>query len=300
MNSNTLDAVFESDVAIDLDSELGLSGGTYTVTNMDTLAQDSNVKGTYTFDNGGRYQILAKDSDDTSKLFTVKVTGLADRTFEWKSDGESYEYTIGIDYDDYLYSVDLYTISERRADSRNDHAHDKTFVTLSYTDSVMKPYMDTLVTGLIDEYSKTHSSVDEVKFLDYILAFTQYIKYEYDEEAMSVEEYWKFPLETLYDQGGDCEDTSILFIAIAHQARSELDMSYGTALQLLPGHMCGAIKLTDSKTYTTNPTGYVYCETTSTGYSLGEIPTSTNNEIRDHFTQQYYYTNGYSTTIEIK
>ena len=296
INANVLDGTFDSDIPIDLDAEFGLTDATYTITNSDTEDKDEYVKGLYTFDNGGKYTIIAKDSDGSYKFFTVKITGGVERTYEWKCDNITYTLTMDIDYDDFLYSRDLYDISKRQQQSS--HVRDKTFVTYSYTDSTMAPYMETLVNALYEKYMATHSTVTEIGYLNYILAFTQYIEYQYDEEAMGVEEYWKFPLETLYDQGGDCEDTSILFVAIAHQSRSIIGFNYEVAMQLLPGHMCGAIKLSGSSaSYKTNPSGYIYCETTTTDYRIGEIPKSNNMEA--YFTQATYYNNGYSATVEI-
>ena len=297
VNSNTLDAIFESDTEIDLDQEFGLTSATYTITNTDTLANDPDITGPYTFDDGGRYSIIAKDSDGTSKFFTVKVTGGAERTFEWIFENVEYTYTLDIDYDDYLYSKDLYDISKRKQQTPS-HARDITFVTKSYTDERMAPYMETLVNGLYDTYKAENKPVTEQKYLGYLLAFTQYIEYQYDEEEMGVVEYWKFPLETLYDQGGDCEDTSILFIALAHESREILGMDYKTALQLLPGHMCGAIKLSGSSSFKTNPYGYIYCETTSTDYNLGQVPTVAN--MKEYFLQDKYYANGRSHTLEVE
>ena len=123
--------------------------------------------------------------------------------------------------------------------------------------------MDKMLSALKEK----HPTITEEMLLNYILKFTQYIEYQSDEEYMGYTEYWKLPIETLYDQGGDCEDTSILFCAISHQCREKLNMNYKTGILLLPGHMAGWIKLTaDSK--------WKYCETTTKDYDVGEVPTS--------------------------
>ena len=90
------------------------------------------------------------------------------------------------------------------------------------------------------------------------------------------EEYWKYPVETLYDQGGDCEDTSILFSAIAEA------MGYNTSLLLFPGHMAAGVDLDGnygiSKTYfETGGYRFYYCETTATGYHVGDKPSNVSN-----------------------
>lgn len=115
------------------------------------------------------------------------------------------------------------------------------------------------------------SGMSELEGANFILAFSQCLGYEDDQMYMGTEEYWKFPLETLYDHGGDCEDTSILLAAIAKA------MGYDTALLLFPGHMAtGMVVDGATGTYfaTNSSARYFYCETTATGYSVGELPQS--------------------------
>ena len=99
--------------------------------------------------------------------------------------------------------------------------------------------------------------------------------YEDDSVYMGYEEYWKFPLETLYDHGGDCEDTSILLASLTEA------MGYDASLLLFPGHMATGIHIDgdypdlDGFYLRSDPdTVYYYCETTSTGYMVGQIPSS--------------------------
>lgn len=118
-----------------------------------------------------------------------------------------------------------------------------------------------------------------------VLSFVQdAIPYQYDSTTYSAEEYWQFPLETLYLGTGDCEDTSILFAAICKQ------MGWDAALFLLYGHMAAGVTLDEftdetpgrssylsSKTnYCTSSDGtrYYYCETTgdSDSYHVGDVP----------------------------
>ena len=293
LNTDAVDITLSSDTLVDLDNILGVKDGSYVIKNNDSGAT-YEAESSYIFADGGPYTILSTDADGDKGYYEVKVTGGVEKTFSWKFNRTTYTLTLDIDYDDLQYTRNYYTVKERAVDST--HVRDKTFVTLSYTDDRMAPYMEDLVDKLIEELQKRYSSINETTLLSYLLAFTQYIEYQSDEDYMGEDEYWKFPLETLYDQGGDCEDTSILFAAIAHEACIKLNMSYKVAIQLLPGHMAGAIKLAGSSWgYTTNPRGYIYCETTSADYRLGEVPSS----MRDYYTSDYYYWNDYSTTEEI-
>jgi len=293
LNSKPVDDSIASDTTVDLNTIFGLNNAEYTIVNNDTNDVDVYKGHSYRFDNGGPYTITAVDTDGTSKIFNVKVTGGAERTFTWKYSNVNYTFTMDIDYDDLLYSRSIYSESQRRESS--DHVRDATFVTYSYTDAKMSPYMETLTEGLYKEFMKTHNSVSELTYLGYLLSFAQYIEYQTDEEYMGTTEYWKFPLETLYDQGGDCEDTSILFVALAHQSKDRVGTNYKTALQLLPGHAAGAVLLTSSSSYTKNPYGYSYCETTTPDFAIGEIPTKMNS----YFTNRSYYDSNYSVCVEI-
>ena len=296
MNNTSYDETLASDTLIDLNDKFGMNNATYVITNTDTGDVTTSDDGQYMFEDGGVYSVVAKEDDGTSKIFNVMVTGGVTRTFEWKYDRENYTITMDINYEDLLYARGIYSADKRMQAS--DHVRDQTFVTYSYTDSTMAPYMSELVDELISAYQSKHSTINEVDFLGYLLAFTQYIEYQSDEEYMGVTEYWKFPLETLYDQGGDCEDTSILFVAIAHECRDKVGMSYKVALQLLPGHMAGAIELSSgSGKYSTNPYGYIYGETTTADYAIGDIPSTMKEYFVDQ--QKKYYSNGYSVTVLI-
>jgi hypothetical protein len=276
LNDNGTDMSLDSDEELNLNDKLEISEGTFLITNIDTEETFTSENGEFIFADGGMYEIIAK-SETGSGYFVVKVTGDVDRTFTWTYNKAKYTVTLGIDYDDYLYAKGKYKVNQRC--QSNDHLRDKTFVTLSYNDETMAPYMEELVDKMIAALKERHSNISESTLLNYILAFTQYIEYQSDEEYMGTEEYWKFPLETLFEEGGDCEDTSILFCAIAHQCREKLNMSYRTAMLLLPGHMAGAVMLEGK-------TAWSYAETTSTSFNLGDIPQS----MKKYVNNSRYYT----------
>ncbi len=57
---------------------------------------------------------------------------------------------------------------------------------------------------------------DPLTELNFILAFIHSLKYDDDFKTTGFIDYYKFPLETLVDGSGDCEDLSILLATIAH------------------------------------------------------------------------------------
>ena len=104
--------------------------------------------------------------------------------------------------------------------------------------------------------------------------------YTSDDVTTGYDEYPRYPLETIVDEGGDCEDTSILFASIVRE------MGYGVALFLLEDdeHMAAGVLISDSfienwdKSYPlayysdSDGDNYAYCETTTMVWEFGEMP----------------------------
>ena len=128
-------------------------------------------------------------------------------------------------------------------------------------------YLQTLAEKLNETTTQLgYSSFDQVSF---VLAFVQSSPYTSDKVTTGYDEYPRFPIETLVDDGGDCEDTAILFATLT------LILGYGTVYINPPDHYAVGI-LGDnsiSGTYWTyNNQSYYYCETTGDGFKIGELP----------------------------
>ncbi len=97
-----------------------------------------------------------------------------------------------------------------------------------------------------------------------LCSFVQSMEYEQDTTTL---EYPKYPVETLIDNGGDCEDTTILMGHLLHE------MGVDTALIYMPGHMALAIEGNSTGlTWTLDNKTYSYMETTAKGWNLGDVP----------------------------
>ena len=307
MNSGAkADVEFESDKEINLDIE-GIfdDNVTFTITNTDTYVTITTTEELYTFEDAGPYTIFASTDDGVEKIYNVKVTGYVDREFTWKYDNKTFTITVSIDYDDLLMARSLYTVKERSFSNNVDH--NKSFVTYAYEKDFMKPYMDQIVEKMYNAMKEKGVKINDTNVANFILRFTQYIEYQSDSDYMGADEYWKFPLETLYDQGGDCEDTSILFAAIAYVFKETYNLSYEVGFQVIPQHAIGIIKLSGSK-YSTNPDGWLYCETTSkynSATDAGVIPSGmyvTSNQygtksVGEYFQGERYYKDRYNTCV---
>jgi hypothetical protein len=127
-------------------------------------------------------------------------------------------------------------------------------------------YIRVLAEKLNETTNNLHyNSYDQVSF---ILSFVQSLPYVSDNVTTGYDEYPRFPIETLVDDGGDCEDTSILLASIT------LILGYGTiyinptnhyAVGVLGNNLQGSYWIFQNKTY-------YYCETTGNGFTIGQLP----------------------------
>ncbi len=102
-----------------------------------------------------------------------------------------------------------------------------------------------------------------------MISFVQSLDYATDIDTTGYDEYPKFPLETLYDKGGDCEDTCILLASLIRE------FGYGTVLIIFDDHMGIGIKGETGgigSYFEYNGTPYYYVETTGENWEIGEIP----------------------------
>jgi transglutaminase-like putative cysteine protease len=129
---------------------------------------------------------------------------------------------------------------------------------------------DTIVVDLADKLNMiaNESSFDREQTANLALAFCQYLNYSYDFDSTGVDEYWRYPVETLFDKTGDCEDKAILFASVTEAMGFDavlLDganhMAAGIAL---PGHVGTCFQYEGVK--------YSFCEATGIGYRAGVIP----------------------------
>lgn len=119
----------------------------------------------------------------------------------------------------------------------------------------------------------------EFETLSFVLSFVQGWPYTADDVTTGYDEYPRYPIETIVDGGGDCEDTSILFASLVRA------MGYDVVLLYLEQdrHMAVGVAISRSVVegwnksypltyYTSNGKIYAYCETTGEGWELGHKP----------------------------
>jgi transglutaminase-like putative cysteine protease len=161
------------------------------------------------------------------------VDGDITTEYSWTYSGNSYEFSVTYDYGDYKYYATLDT------DSRA--VTNYSLVTNFVTDS--SGTVQEIANNLISLYQEKYGSNADITgqdFTNFIVAFVQYCyTYMYDSVTYGQDEYFAYPMETIYQSGGDCEDTSILAAAVYEAA------GYDAAVGLLPGHAIVGVALSD-------------------------------------------------------
>ena len=220
------------------------------------------ITGTWTGDestgiaDGSSDGTQSSDDDDGSLWYGITtVTMLSNKEYVWEYDGNSYSLNLNVTAKDY------YSYQNNGVDRSPQLV------------SGMRPFVTSSDPVVVDLAQKlkgiaTGSGFDQEQTENLALAFCQGIRYSYDNISEGADEYFRYSVETLYDETGDCEDKTILFASVTEA------MGYDSVLLLMPGHMAGGIALTGgSGTYVEDGgVNYFYCETTGEGWLVGELP----------------------------
>lgn len=205
---------------------------------------------------------LASDLTQTQN----QITALQTRIDDILSITVTQHYTWTYDHNDWLWdlpiSLELYVTYWERPRPTSwsfwaDMAHD------IEDDAYLKE-----IAQMINETAH-NAGFTERETVNYVIAFVQSLPYAADNVSAPGNDYPKYPIETLFERGGDCEDTSILTAALLDQ------MGYDVALLILynANHCAVGITIDSSGSYYEyNGTKYYYIETTGEGWRIGEIP----------------------------
>jgi hypothetical protein len=138
------------------------------------------------------------------------------------------------------------------------------YVTNDQDDYIFNAFADAIISkGEILGFTK-------IETVELVLLLVQSIPYSKDIDTTSQEEYPRYPIETLVDGTGDCEDHAILLAELV------CALQYDAVLLEYPGdHM--AVGIADSGDmfgyyYEHDGKKYFYTETTATGWKIGDVP----------------------------
>lgn len=141
----------------------------------------------------------------------------------------------------------------------------------AYETFVEEPNDDAWVSDIAKKLWNTEPLFSEEKKLNLLLSFVQAVPYVSDEESVGRRDYPKYPVETIVDKGGDCEDKSILFASLCRA------LGYKVVLLLYAKeeHFAVGVCVPWAKNvdhYEVGGEFYAFCETTSTGWKVGQKP----------------------------
>ena len=174
-------------------------------------------------------------------------------THEWKYQDRQWSCSLNI-------PVELYRYYQGRAHQSDEHVK---FVLSDHDRNCIK----SLVSSFREGGAKVgYSSSDN---MHNVISFVQSLSYVTDLESTGESDYIRFPVETLVDGVGDCEDMAILAAAILNE------MGYGVLLVQLPEHLALAVNCGtefQGSYYNYQGSRYYYLEVTNTGWDIGQIP----------------------------
>ena len=143
--------------------------------------------------------------------------------------------------------------------------------TQNYSIYVTHPLDDSCIAQAVSEIEKAAADrgFSDWEKVNFTRSFVQSLPYTVDSETTPFDEYPRYPVETLVDGGGDCEDTSILLAALLRA------MNYDVVLLEFSTHMAVGVSGGEGVygTYWSyEGKKYFYIETTGAGWGIGEIP----------------------------
>ena len=248
----------------------------------------------------GEYLVVLNVDGVESASGYLIVRGTIVNTYTWTAviDGEmrSFSFNFQFTLDEYLLYSDTDDI--RRQVSVLSEAR---FVEV---DAPILRLTDLLATEYRSAYG-VDASLSDQRYADYLLSFVQcnivyppsvidsdgvYVEDENGSADMylyGIDEYWAYPMETLFFNQGDCEDTSFLMCSIYSAA------GYDSAIATIPGHMLVGVELESfdqrmslqgvmftAKRIPGHDSNLYFCETTYTkSVPVGYVSLSTNKEI---------------------
>lgn len=181
---------------------------------------------------------------------------VVERNYSWQS--HDYIYSFSIDFNVYESLYKYYKSLGR------------------YYDTDMIKYIEDptnlkIVDQLVDSIKRlcASSGYSEDATVREAINFVQNLNYLEDEGDKIINEWPKYPIETLYDYGGDCEDHTILLGAMLKE------MGYGCAFILFNDHVGIGIAGSDDMPgayYQYGGVNYYFVETTYPEWKIGEVP----------------------------
>ncbi|HWP42359.1 MAG TPA: transglutaminase-like domain-containing protein, partial [Blastocatellia bacterium] len=129
------------------------------------------------------------------------------------------------------------------------------------------------VDNRLTEYEEIQNTLDFVQDIPY--AFDKDSIDRLTNQALGILDYWRFPIETLYDENGDCDCKAVLAAALFRLVgfRALLLVSFDPDIAHAAVAVEGAPDFPQTDFFTDNQgRRYYFCETTGDTFTVGEQP----------------------------
>lgn len=171
-------------------------------------------------------------------------------THSWKC--KSVNQSINLQFDKHLYDY---------------YRQERTHVMYNYMSFILSDYDRVVVADLVD--SLKIRNLNQYDAIAKAASFVQSFPYTTDIQSKGMKDYARFPVETLIDGTGDCEDKTILMAAILHELGSDF------VLIMFDDHVavgvnCDGVEAKEA--YRHEGKSYFYIETTADNWDIGAIP----------------------------
>jgi hypothetical protein len=230
--------------------------------------KENTIDGTgFTEGNKGRlwYDIILSDETSQDDEFINRI-------YKWYYKNNNWKVSFGI-------PVDIYN---KYANANVDRSpQDQPF-----PNDAIAAFVTSNEKVIVDFANELKTLADSKRFntfttANFILRFVQVnVEYILDNESHGCIEYWKFPVETLVDKKGDCEDSAILYASIMDALGFDVVLLFYKLEDKNSGHLAVGIHLQGDHGAYVEDDGkkYFYCETTTSQFNIGQLPDEIDGE----------------------
>ena len=218
----------------------------------------------------GSYLVVGGDSGLLTSLHLVIGKEI---TYTWNYDGRGYTLTLFMDgrlVDRYL---EEYPNGSKFVSNNMDYGTRVYYYYGADSDGKFSDFAtkffttdDRYVLEVAEELATYREGMTDLEFADFVLHFVGSIPYMSDFQSRGYQEMYKFPAETLWDNSGDCEDSSILYATLMSV------LGYNSGIITIPNHVMAILDVgtVNDNGFYRGSVWYTLCETTGV-FDVGQL-----------------------------